>query len=86
MENQIDFDILPSDVFSEMDKFNTSFDGQLHVSSETYKTLIVPYAEYITRDVARFVAKAVETGFEVIFVDEHPSGIAIQMMLRRAYS
>lgn len=75
MENQIDFDILPSDVFSEMDKFNTSFDDQLHVNGETYKTLIVPYAEYITRDVARFVAKAVETGFEVIFVDEHPSGI-----------
>jgi hypothetical protein len=75
LENQIDFDILPSDLFADMDAFNSSFDGLLHVNGETYKTLIVPYAEYVTGEVARFAAQAVKRGFEVIFVDEHPSGI-----------
>lgn len=75
MENQIDFDILPSDLFSDMDAFGASFDGELHVNGETYKTLIVPYAEFITKEVAQFVAQAAKKGFEVIFVDEHPSGI-----------
>ena len=34
----------------------------------------VPYAEYITRDVKRFVARQWKLDL-VIFVDEHPSGI-----------
>jgi len=75
LENQIDFDILPSDLFADMEAFGASFDGMLHVNGETYKTLIVPYAEFVTREVAKFAAQAVKCGFEVIFVDEHPSGI-----------
>jgi hypothetical protein len=75
MENQIDFDILPSDLFADMDTSGASFDGDLHVNGETYKTLIVPYAEFITKGVARFVVQATKLGFSVIFVDGLPTGI-----------
>ena len=75
MENQIDFDILPSDLFADMDTSGASFDGDLHVNGETYKTLIVPYAEFITKGVARFVVQATKLGFSVTFVDGLPTGI-----------
>lgn len=75
MEGQIDFDILPSDVFADMDKFNTSFDGNLLVNGETYRTLVVPYSEFVTTAVAQFAAKASKAGFEVIFIDGLPEGI-----------
>jgi len=65
MESQIDFDILPPDIFEGLDK-------ELHVNGETYQTLIVPYAEYITKAVADFAARS---AVEVIFIDKLPSGI-----------
>ncbi len=76
MENQIDFDILPSDVFVDMEMFNASFDGSLNVNGETYKALVVPYAEFITKKVAKFGAMASKQGFEVIFIDALPAGIS----------
>ncbi len=75
LEHQIDFDILPSDLFADMDVFNASFDGNLHVNGVTYQTLIVPYAQFVTSAVAEFAGKAAADGFKVIFVDQLPSGI-----------
>lgn len=74
-ENQIDFDILPSDLFSDMNYFNASFDKTLKVNGEEYQTLVIPYAQYITTDVAAFAGKAAKAGFPVVFVDGLPEGI-----------
>ena len=75
LENQIDFDILPSDVFANMDEFNASFDGQLKVNGETYKAFVVPYTQFVTKAVAEFAATASKAGFGVYFVDAKPEGI-----------
>lgn len=75
MESQIDFDILPSDVFADMGKFNASFDGILNVNGETYRTLIIPYSQFVTAAVAEFASKAAGKGFKVIFIDGLPEGI-----------
>lgn len=89
LEHQIDFDIVPSDVFAHMDEFNASFgcvdktqvpDGAafgnvLTINGQTYKTLVVPYAQYITEAVARFCGEARQKGFKVVFVDALPEGI-----------
>jgi len=76
LEHQIDFDILPSDLFADMSTFKASFDGKLHVNGETYRALIIPYAQYVTKAVASFAAGAVKEGFEVIFIDALPDGIS----------
>lgn len=89
MEHQIDFDIVPSDVFAHMDEFNASFGpaakdevptgapygNVLKINGETYKALVVPYAQYITKAVAQFAAQAAAAGFKVYFVDGLPEGI-----------
>lgn len=89
LEHQVDFDIIPSDVFADPKTFDASFG---HVSPEdvpagaasglvltinknTYKALVVPYAQYVTLDAARFMTNASRQGFPVIFVDQRPEGI-----------
>ncbi|MBS5523829.1 MAG: glycoside hydrolase family 2 [Clostridiales bacterium] len=88
LEHQIDFDIVPSDVFAHMDEFDASFGGAaenevpaggafgnvLKINGQTYKAFIVPYAQYITKAVAQFCASAVLRGFKVFFVDSLPQG------------
>jgi hypothetical protein len=76
LKHQIDFDILPSDLFDDMNAYKASFDGRLHVNGETYQTLIIPYAQYVTKAVALFASEAAKTGFEVIFIDALPDGIS----------
>lgn len=74
-QQQIDFDILPSDVFANMSAFQADFDGKLHVNGITYSALVVPYSEYLTSHTAAFIGQARQAGFPVIFVDALPSGI-----------
>jgi hypothetical protein len=76
LEHQIDFDVVPSDLFADMDTYQASFDGLLKVNGEQYQAFVVPYAEFITQAVAVFAAKAAKAGFPVIFIDGLPGGIS----------
>ena len=76
-ENQIDFDILPSDVFADQNDYPMAFaDGCLTVNGNDYSCLIIPTSEYVTGAVAKFAVEANAAGFPVIFIDELPTGIA----------
>lgn len=78
MENQIDFNFLPSDVFARPEQFLTRFDSEnnrLYVNGQEYRCLIIPTAEYITSAVALFAEQAAQSGFPVIFIDAYPTGI-----------
>ncbi len=76
MENQIDLDILPSDVFVKREHYKTDTTKGLSVNGNVYRVFIIPYAEYITEAVARFVIEAGENDYPVIFVEDYPSGIS----------
>lgn len=74
--NQIDHDIIPSDVFSQPTAYNLRFDqGQLTIHHETYRALVIPYSQKITLDVARFIVSTTTSDFKVIFIDDRPDGI-----------
>lgn len=75
MEHQVDLDIIPSDVFACPEPFHMEFDGQLHVNQETYRFLVIPYAQFLTEAVAEFVIRASGEGFPVVFVGGYPKGI-----------
>ena len=80
-ENQIDFDILPSDVFADTAAFKTCLvNNILTVNGNDYRCLIIPTAEYITSAVADFAVQAMAAGFPVIFIDELPVGICDGLM------
>lgn len=73
LEAQIDYDILPADVFADPEHFNASLVNGLQVNGETYRVLVIPYSQFITRAVAEFAAQA--NGCAMIFVDRLPEGI-----------
>lgn len=77
MENQVDFHVLPVDVFAERNRYQTriSQDG-LYVNGNCYHTLLVPYAEYITGEFAIAIKELKESGCKVLFLDKLPKGIA----------
>jgi hypothetical protein len=73
-ENQIDFDIVPSDVFSDPGYYNAKLDGELFINGERYGALVVPYAQFITMGLACFI-KRNEGKFPIVFIDALPLGI-----------
>ncbi len=75
MDNQIDFDIIPCDALTKCERYNTKLGQKLEVNGKTYKALIVPYAQYITKAVVDALVELHEQGFPVIFIDAMPTGI-----------
>lgn len=77
MEHQVDFHVLPVDVFAERERYQTviSKDG-LCVNENHYHTLLIPYAEYITDELASAIKELKESGCKVLFLDKLPKGIA----------
>ncbi len=70
-EHQIDFDILPADVFSQPAQFCAETDGQLVVNGNAYQALVIPGAAYLPEKVAQFAA----SGFPVVILDRTPAGL-----------
>jgi len=74
--NQIDYDIIPADVFENMEVFNARLESKRFiVNGEEYLCLVVPYSQRITTATAEFIGKAVQKGFEVIFLNGLPESI-----------
>jgi hypothetical protein len=75
LDNQIDCDVIPADVFVERDRYQTSLEGGLRVNAQRYKALVIPAAEWISTAVAEAATELRQNGFPVIFVDQLPQGI-----------
>lgn len=77
MENQVDFHVLPADVFAERERYRTVISQEgLCVNGNSYHTLLVPCAEYITGEFASALKELKESGCRVLFLDKLPKGIA----------
>lgn len=75
LENQIDFDIIPCDVFVERDRFKTKLGKQLEINDNEYQTLIIPYAQYLTEQTVKALIELNSEGCSIIFLDAMPTGI-----------
>ena len=74
LDAQIDFDILPTDVFREKEYYHTSLDTEFRVNTQTYHALVVPYAQFISTAMVPVIGKLQQLGVPVIFVDGTPDG------------
>lgn len=73
MEHQIDFHVIPSDVFEENDRYHTEITDQgLVVNGNCYKTLLIPQSDYIRKEVVDVIEKLQDGGCKVLFVDGEP--------------
>ncbi|MEH7073509.1 sugar-binding domain-containing protein [Neobacillus drentensis] len=74
-ENQIDFDFVPIDILHDLSSYNGKLKNQqLKINGEEFKCLVIPYSQYITKELASFIKNS--DGLEIIFVDGRPEGIA----------
>ena len=72
---QIDYQFLPSDVFSEPEKFGTSFvDNVLRVNKTEYRSLVISGCDYLPIAAASFAVRASRDGFPVVFTQKKPVG------------
>ncbi len=73
---QIEYDIIPQDVFQDKEYYHTSVsDGFLRVNTQNYKAVIVPYMQYITKALAEAVIEMTSQGIPVLFTGDFPEGI-----------
>ena len=70
---QIDCHVIPSDVFSEREKYRVSLGKYLTVNENSYQTVVIPATDYLTEEAALALAALCEGGCHVVFVDKRPS-------------
>lgn len=70
-ENQIESDIICTDMLRRPDRYNTRLkDGKLTINEVTFNALIVPYSRYLPAEIAKFAQMS--GAFPVIFTDNFP--------------
>lgn len=74
LDAQINFDILPTDVFRDMEYYHTSLETEFRVNTQVYSALVVPYAQFISKTLVPAIEKLLQLGVPVIFVDGLPKG------------
>ena len=75
-QNQISYDVIPVDVFSDMTYYQTDCSQGLKINGNIYEALIVPGTEGLAFSVVKFLGLAKATGFPVIFCDYMPRFVA----------
>ncbi len=80
---QIDYDYIPQDVWSNQSYYGTDIeDNCLHINTQRYQVLIIPRAQFITKDLAYSLVGMQEKGVKVFFVGAYPEGICNEHMSR----
>jgi hypothetical protein len=72
---QIDYDIIPQDVFTERMRYKTVIGKMLAVNTQKYHALVVPELEYVTGAFAAAIKELTGSGFPVIFINSYPKGL-----------
>lgn len=74
-QSQVDFHIVPADVFAQTEEYPFEFDGEImKINGVEYRALVISGCELLEEHAAKFVAEAAEK-FPVVFADRKPFGI-----------
>lgn len=71
MQNQIDCEVVWSDILTDREKSSMK-DGMLQINSESFRVLVVPYAEYLPHGLTERLRELAEEGLPVIFLKDYP--------------
>ena len=82
-DNQVDFNFVPGDVFSEREFYKTEIGGELVINGRPHKLLIIPYSQFITADVAQGIAELTNGRCRVVFIDKLPQGLCSREAMAR---
>lgn len=76
MKRQIDCDIVPIDTFAEEQV--TIEDGVFRIGGESYRVMIVPYAQRLPKTMLENLNRMAEANIPVIFMEGYPLGSPVQ--------
>lgn len=74
LDAQIDFDILPTDVFREMEYYHTNLETEFRVNTQSYRALVIPYAQFISNALLPNIERLLQLDIPVIFIDGLSAG------------
>jgi len=74
-DRQIDYHILPSDVFSRSERYNAQWEHGLTVNGQRYRALVIPQCQYLPGAAAKCLRALKEHGCEVVFAGGYPQGV-----------
>lgn len=70
--------MIPADVFAEREAFHVRIEnGMLHVNTQSYPVIIVPFMQFITDDLAESLLEAERNGIHVVFAGDRSEVIGI---------
>lgn len=76
LDAQIDYDIVPQDVFMDPDAYRLKIaDGEFRINTQSYRTLIIPKTQFISSALANGIQKLMDEGIPVFYVNEKPEGV-----------
>ena len=74
-DNQIDFHYVPADVFAEREFYKTELSDKLTVNGHEHAVLVIPYAQFITKETAEAAIELADKGGRVLFIENYPDGL-----------
>ncbi len=74
-DHQIDCHTVPADIFTEEEHYRVTIGNPLTVNRQKYRTLVVPECRYLSAAAAAGIAKLLEAGLPVFFVNRMPEAI-----------
>lgn len=74
-DQQIDYDIIPADVFEDMEKYHAEIINTLKINQQEYKVFIVPETRYLSAAAAEGIRRMIEKSMPVIFINRLPEKI-----------
>lgn len=75
LDNQIDFHIVPSDVFADREFYHTKIAESLKIQNNDFHILVIPYAQFITPETAQGILEFTDQGGIVYFIQDYPAGL-----------
>ena len=77
LKRQIDCDVVPIDHFVQAGKVSIE-DGCLRIGGETYRVMIVPYAQKLPETMLKALINMADAGIPVLFAEDYPAGSPFQ--------
>ena len=75
-DRQIDCHTVPADIFSEPKHYRVEIGNPLTVNQQKYRAFVIPGCRYLCESAANGIAKLIEAGLPVFFVDRLPEAIS----------
>lgn len=72
---QIDYDVIPLDVFTDRERYQTRLGEGLQVNTQTYRALLIPGCDWLPGSLAAVLPELAAAGCRVFFVGRRPACI-----------